>query len=155
MGKEKDKERRDNVSIKSQNHQRNSGQVDLGNNGLNNRGAQKLTLRVGLTVGTLQIRIFRLQQQLKNFSVRLLVIRDSNLGHVKHSESVQHDRLDLSRRTVTFGIDTAACKTVVVTNHPAKRGSLVHKDSLFGCAYSTAGRDKVYGQRKKDLVHLG
>ena len=74
MGKEKVKERRDNVSTKSQNHQRNSGQVDLGNNGLNNLG------RVGVTmIGTLQIRNLRLQQQLKNFSVRLSVICDSRI----------------------------------------------------------------------------
>ena len=71
MGKEKVKERKDNVSTKSQNHQRNSGQVDLGNNGLNNLGAQKPTLRVGVTmIGTLQIRILRLQQP-KNFNMRL------------------------------------------------------------------------------------
>ena len=54
---------------------------------------------------------------------------------------------------MTFGIDTAACKTVVPANHPAARGYLVHKDSLLGCAYSTAGRDKVYDQRE-DPVHL-
>ena len=58
VGKEKVMGRRDNVSTKSQNHQRNSGQVDLGNTGLNNLGAQKLTLRVGVTTtGTLQIQI--------------------------------------------------------------------------------------------------
>ena len=80
MGKEKVKERRDNISMKSQNHQKNSGQVDLGNNGLNNIGALKLTLRVGVTmVGTLQIRIVRLQQQPKNFSARLSVICDSRI----------------------------------------------------------------------------
>ena len=97
MGKEKVKERRGNVSTKSQNHQRNSGQVGLGNNGLNNLGAQKLTLRVGVTmIDTLQIRILRLQQP-HNFSVRLSVICDSNLGHVKHIESFQQDRLDPSQ----------------------------------------------------------
>ena len=86
--------------MKSQNHQRNSGQVDLGNNGLINLEAQKLTLRIGVTtIGTLQIRILRLQQQSKNFSVRLLVICEtrtwvmsntSNLfnmtGGILHSE---------------------------------------------------------------------
>ena len=56
MGKEKVEERKDNVSTKSQNHRRNSGQVNLGNTGLNNLGAQKPTLRVGGTmVGTQQI----------------------------------------------------------------------------------------------------
>ena len=62
MGKEKEKvkERKDNVSMKSQNHHKNSGQVDLGNNGQTNLGTQKPTLRVGVTmIGTQQIRILR------------------------------------------------------------------------------------------------
>ena len=143
MGKEKVEERKDTVSTKSQNHHKNSGQVDLGNNGQNNLGTQKPTLRVGVTmIGTLQIRILRHQRQLKNFNMCLSVICDSRiLGFVKHIESFQHDRLDPSQRTITFGIDTAACKTVVPANHPAARGYLVHKDSLLGCAYSTVGRD--------------
>ena len=54
LGKEKVKERKDDVSTKSQNHKKNSGQADLGSNGLNNLGAQKPTLRVGVTmIGTL------------------------------------------------------------------------------------------------------
>ena len=40
-GKEKVKERKDNASTKSQNHQKSSGQVDLGNNGQNNLGMLK------------------------------------------------------------------------------------------------------------------
>ena len=52
MGMEKVEERKDNVSTKSQNHQENSGQVDLGNT----LGTQKPALRVGATmIGTLQI----------------------------------------------------------------------------------------------------
>ena len=81
-------------------------------------------------------------------------LRLSNLGFVKHIESCQHDRLDSSQRTITFGIDTAACKTVVPANHPAARGYVVHKDSLLGCAYSTAGRDKVYDQGMRILCTL-
>ena len=73
---------------------------------------------------------------------------------LKHMEPFQHDRLDPSQRTVTFGIDTAACKTVVPPNHHGTRGYLVHKDSLLGCAYSTAGRDKVYDQGKRILCTL-
>ena len=46
-GKEKVKERQDNVSTKSQNHQKSSGQVGLGNNGQNNLGMMRQTLRVG------------------------------------------------------------------------------------------------------------
>ena len=89
MGKEKVEEAKDNVSTKSQNHQKNSGQVDLGNNGHNNLGTQKPTPRVGGTmIGTQPIRILRPQRQLKNFNMRLLVImRLSNLGFVTHIES--------------------------------------------------------------------
>ena len=57
-GKGKVKERKDNISTKSQNLQKNSGQVDLGNNGQNNLGMLKQTLRVGgMMIGTQQIRI--------------------------------------------------------------------------------------------------
>ena len=57
-----------------------SGQVDLGNNGLNNLGSEKPTLRVGVTmIGTLQIRFLRPQQQLKNFNMRLSVTCDTRI----------------------------------------------------------------------------
>ena len=92
-GNEKIKERKRNVSTKSQNFQRSSGQVNLGNNCLINLGMLKPILRVGVTItGKLQIRILRLQQQPKKFSVRLSAICDSNLGYFKHIESFQHDR---------------------------------------------------------------
>ena len=74
-------------------------------------------------------------------------LRLSNLGYVKHIESFQRERFDPSQRTITFGIDTAACKTVLLTNHLATRGYLVHKDL-------TAGRDKVYDQAKRILCTL-
>ena len=68
MGKEKVEERKDNVSTKSQNHQKNSGQVDLGNNGQNNPGKQKPTLRVaGTMIGTRQIRIPRTSAAAEDF----------------------------------------------------------------------------------------
>ena len=54
----------------------------------------------------------------------------------------QPDRLDSSQRTITFRIDTAACKTVVPANHFSTCGHLIHKDCLLGCVYTTAGRDK-------------
>ena len=128
--------------------------MDLGNNGLNNLGAQKLTLRVGVTmIGTLHIQILRLQQQPKNFSVRLSVICDSRIWVMSNTSNL-FNMTDLSQRTVTFGVDTAACKTVVPTNHPATRGYLVHKDSLLGRAHSTAGRDKVYDLGKRILCTL-
>ena len=79
-GKEKVKETKDNVSTKSQNHQKSSGQVDLENNGQNNLGILKLTLRVGGTmIGTQQIRILRPQRQLRNFNMCLSVICDTRI----------------------------------------------------------------------------
>ena len=89
MGKEQVEERKDNVSTKSQNHRRNSGQVNLGNTGLNNLGTQKPTLRVGETmIGTLQTRILRLQQQPKNLSVRLSVICDSRIWVMSNTSNL-------------------------------------------------------------------
>ena len=38
--------------------------------------------------------------------------------------------------------------------YPAARGYLIHKDSLFACAYSTAGKDKVYDEGKRILCTL-
>ena len=46
----------------------------------------------------------------------------------------------LKNFNMTFGIDTAACNIVVLAHHPAARGYLIHKDSLLGCAYSTASQ---------------
>ena len=78
--KEKVKERKDNVSTKSQNHHKSSGQVDLGNNGQNDFGMLRQTLRVGGTmIGTQQIRLLRPQRQLRNFNMRLTVICDSRI----------------------------------------------------------------------------
>ena len=86
----KGEERKDNVSTKSQNHQKNSGQVDLGNNGQSNLGKQKPTLRVGVAItGTQQIRILRPQQQQpKNFNMRLSVICDSRISVLSNKSSL-------------------------------------------------------------------
>ena len=89
MGKGKVKERKDNVSTKSQNHQRNSGQMDLGNNGQNNLGTQKPTLRVVVTmIGRQHIRILRLQQQPENFNMRLSVIFDCRIWLVPNTSNL-------------------------------------------------------------------
>ena len=85
-GKEKVKERKDNVSTKSQNHQKSSGQVDLANNGQNNLGMLKQTLRVGGTmIGAQQIQILRPQRRLRNFNMRLSVICDSQIWVLSHT----------------------------------------------------------------------
>ena len=112
MGKEKVKERKDNVPTKSQNHQKNSGQVDLGNNGRNNRGTQKQTASWrddGWHTADSNSQTSA-AEEFQHASIGDL--RLSKLGFVKHIKSFQ-DRLDPSQRTVTFCIDTAACKTVL------------------------------------------
>ena len=88
-GKEKVKERKDNVSTKAQNHRRNSGQVDLGNNGQNNVGMLKQTLRIGgMMIGTQQIRILRPQRAAEKFQPASIGdLRLPNLGFAKHIES--------------------------------------------------------------------
>ena len=150
-GKAKVNERKDNVSTTSQNLQKNSGQADPGNSGQINPGKLTPTVPTGEKMtGTQQSRVLKHQQQLKNFNGEL---RLSNFGFASHIESFKLDRLDPSQRTITFGIDTAACKTVVPAHHPA-RGYLIHKDSLLGCAYSITSRDKVCDQGKGILCTL-
>ena len=46
-----------------------------------------------------------------------------NFGFAKHVESFQPDQLDPSQRTTRFGIDTGACKTVVLANQSAARAT--------------------------------
>ena len=81
MVKEKVEERKDNVSTKSQNYQKNSEQVDLGNIGQNSLGTQKLIV-------TQQIRILRPQQQLKNFNMRLSAICDSRIWVLSNTSNL-------------------------------------------------------------------
>ena len=71
-----------------------------------------------------------------NCDFRILVLLvTSNLFSVNYL-------FDPSQRTITLGIDTAACKTVVPAHHSAARGYLIHKDYSLVCSYCTAGRDK-------------
>jgi hypothetical protein len=61
-------------------------------------------------------------------------------------------RSDQSRRTITFGVDTAACRTVVPKTHPATRGYNVHRDAESGVPYSTAGKSFVWDEGRRVLV---
>ena len=61
-------------------------------------------------------------------------------------------RTDQSRRTITFGIDTAACRTVIPPSHPAARGYKVHWDAETGVPYSTAGKSMVWDEGRRILV---
>ena len=47
-------------------------------------------------------------------------------------DSWQSDKTDPTYRTITFGIDSGACRTVVPTTHPAARGYRVHRDDRVG-----------------------
>ena len=102
--KEKVKERKDNVSSKSQNHQKSSGRVDLGNNGLNNLGMLKQTLRVGgMMIGNTADSNSQTSAADEEFQLASIGdLRHSNLGFAKHIESFLSDRLDPSQRTITF-----------------------------------------------------
>ena len=61
-------------------------------------------------------------------------------------------RTDQSNFKITFGVDTAACRTVVPGNHPAARGYRVHWDSGAGVPYSTAGKSMVWDEGRRLLV---
>ena len=106
-------------------------------------------------VGMQQIRILRLQRQLKNFNMRLSVICDSRIWVLSNTSNLfdMNDWILHSELSHLVLIPQHA-KTVVLANHPAARGYLVHKDSLLGCAYSTACQDKVYDQGKRILCTL-
>ena len=60
-------------------------------------------------------------------------------------------RTDQSNRKITFGVDTAACRTVVPGNHPAARGYRVHWDSEAGVPYSIAGKSNGLGRRSTSV----
>ena len=61
-------------------------------------------------------------------------------------------RTDQTNRTITFGVDTAACRTVVPGNHPAARGCRVHWDPGAGVPYFTAGKSVVWDEGRRLLV---
>ena len=63
-----------------------------------------------------------------------------------------NERTEESNRKITFGVDTAACRTVVPGNHPAARGYRGHWDSGAGVPYSTAGKSMVWDEGRRLLV---
>jgi len=60
---------------------------------------------------------------------------------------VANDAEDGDKRTITFAVDTAACRTVVPLGHEACRGYRVHSDEYTGQTYGTASKK---GPRIKD-----
>ena len=66
-------------------------------------------------------------------------------------EAVMSERDDASSRAITFGVDTAACRTVVTPNHPAVRGYKTHVDPITGTLYSTAGTAGVKDEGRRVL----
>ena len=61
-------------------------------------------------------------------------------------------RSDKRCRQITFGIDTAAGRTVVPARHLATRGYRCHWDADAGAHYSTAGKSVVWDEGRRPLV---
>ena len=61
----------------------------------------------------------------------------------RQNQRLAADRADSTRRHITFGVDSAACVTVVPSEHEAARGYKVWQDSGFGRNYSCANNAKV------------
>ena len=80
-------------------------------------------------------------------------VRNTSMSHsiesVGQAEGVRSDR---RRRQVTFGIDVAACRTVVPVRHPATRGHKCHLDAEAGEQYSTAGKSVVWDEGRRLLL---
>ena len=141
MGKEKVKEREDSVSTKSQDHQKNSGQVDLGNNGQNNFGMLKQTLRV--MIGTQQIRFLRRQRQLRNF-MRLFVIYDTRIWVLSNTSNL-FNMNDWILHGEWYRMQICGSSA----SHPAGP----HRLPTWMCVQHCRPRQSVWS-RKEDLVHL-
>ena len=62
------------------------------------------------------------------------------------------ERDDRAHRALRFGVDTAACTTVVPSAHPAVRGYRTHVDARVGTLYSTAGKTTIADEGQKMLV---
>ena len=56
------------------------------------------------------------------------------------SKALQQLRNDATDRTLTFKVDSAACRTVVNSKHAAARGYKIHADEKKGQLYGTAKR---------------
>ena len=61
-------------------------------------------------------------------------------------------RSDNRCRQTTFGIDTAACRTVVPARHPARRGYRCPWDAEAREQYSTAGMSVVWDEGRRLLL---
>ena len=142
------------------NHRTTRGTVDmwiLGTKVRTNLGAQKPALRVGVTmIGTLQIRILRLQQQPKEFQrASIEVICDCRIWAMSNPLKLfsMIDWILHSELSHLVSIPLHAKQLFLQTN-------LQHVDMwstkirLLGCAYSTAGRDKVYDRGKRILCPI-
>ena len=132
-GKSMVQERKDNVSTKSQNLQKNSGQADHGNSGQINPGKLTPTVRAGERMtGTQQSRVLMHQQQLKNFNMR-------------HSGNCDFRIFVLPLTSKLFSVTdwtlpSEPLHLALIRLHakllflPFTR-RLIHKDSSLGCAY--------------------
>ena len=103
--------------------------------GKGNRGVRELTDEVDDTSGA-NLGAFDLCQ-----------VCDGAAVFTAHQQANPRDREDGNDRFITFGVDSAACRTVVPSNHKAARGYRVHRDNKYGDTYGTA---KKGGPRIRD-----
>ena len=80
-------------------------------------------------------------------------VRDTLTSHSIESVGQVVGRSDQTEgRRITFGIGTAACKTVVPARHPATRGNRCCWDAEAGVQCSTAGKSVVWDEGRRLLV---
>ena len=83
--------------------------------------------------------------------MRLLVICETRIWVMSNTSNLFNMTSGIFHSELSHLVLIPQHAKPVPTNHPAAGGYLVHKGSLLGCAYSTAGRDKVYDQGKRIL----
>ena len=131
--------------MERENFKKNSGQVDLGNIGQRSSGKLKPTVRTGekqmTGLETQQSWGLKHHQQLENFSLRPSVNCDCRTWVLPVASKL------FSLTGWTLLIEQPHLALI-------PRGYLIHKDSLLGCAYSTAGKDIVCGQGERILCTL-
>ena len=65
--------------------------------------------------------------------------------------NIEEVRRDRSNRSITFRVDSGACKTVINPDHPAARGYRIWDDPDTGKLYRTAGKSGVKDEGKRIL----
>ena len=155
-GKEKAKGRKDNVSTKSQNHQKNSGQLDLGEQWSDQSWTAEADTASwrddDWNAADSNSQTAAAAEEFQRASVG--DFRLSNLGFAKHTKSSQPDRLDPSQRTITFGIGTAAMQNCCSCQSPCSTWIFDPQRLPTWMRVQHCRGDKVYDQGKRIVFTL-